>query len=176
MSANDPVHGWSRYTHFGCRCDICVGASRAYRESRRLLGDRPSNALGIPEWMDHAACLGKPTELFFGPDKIGTGAPKGKHWSPEPARIICATCPVRGQCEEFANAEGIRHGIWGGLTVRERLERGRITRPPRARKVFTHGTTSGYARGCRCPDCRQANTLYNAQKREERRLARRDIA
>ena len=38
----------------------------------------------------------------------------------EPARRICASCPVRQPCLEFALSHGITHGIWGGLTERDR--------------------------------------------------------
>jgi WhiB family redox-sensing transcriptional regulator len=63
-------------------------------------------------WCRLAACRGMATGMFF----------------PEPARpdpavvaeakAVCARCPVRDRCL----AVGLReeHGIWGGLTVRER--------------------------------------------------------
>jgi WhiB family redox-sensing transcriptional regulator len=38
----------------------------------------------------------------------------------EPARQICAGCSVRQPCLEFALSQGITHGIWGGLTERDR--------------------------------------------------------
>jgi WhiB family redox-sensing transcriptional regulator len=37
-----------------------------------------------------------------------------------PARQICAQCPVRQQCLEFAVSNRIVYGIWGGLTGPER--------------------------------------------------------
>jgi hypothetical protein len=40
--------------------------------------------------------------------------------SAEPARQICARCPVRQQCLDYALSHGIVHGIWGGLTERNR--------------------------------------------------------
>jgi WhiB family redox-sensing transcriptional regulator len=40
--------------------------------------------------------------------------------SAEPARQICAGCPVREPCLEYALSHGITHGIWGGLTERDR--------------------------------------------------------
>jgi WhiB family redox-sensing transcriptional regulator len=48
--------------------------------------------------------------LFFPPD----GA------SAEPARLICAQCPAREPCLDYALRNGIVHGIWGGMTERER--------------------------------------------------------
>jgi WhiB family redox-sensing transcriptional regulator len=37
-----------------------------------------------------------------------------------PTRQICAECPVRQQCLEFAVSNRIAYGIWGGLTGPER--------------------------------------------------------
>ena len=37
-----------------------------------------------------------------------------------PARQVCAACPVRQQCLEYALSNRITSGIWGGLTERER--------------------------------------------------------
>ncbi|MGH2729839.1 MAG: WhiB family transcriptional regulator [Actinomycetota bacterium] len=36
------------------------------------------------------------------------------------AKRICADCPVRRQCLEYAMEAPVDHGIWGGLTERER--------------------------------------------------------
>ena len=37
-----------------------------------------------------------------------------------PARQICAACPVCQQCLDYALSNRITHGIWGGLSERER--------------------------------------------------------
>ncbi len=39
-----------------------------------------------------------------------------------PARQVCAPCPVREPCLEYALSSRITSGIWGGLTERERRE------------------------------------------------------
>jgi uncharacterized membrane protein len=44
----------------------------------------------------------------------------GRGESAEPARQICAGCPVWQPCLEFALSRGIVHGIWGGLSERDR--------------------------------------------------------
>ena len=36
------------------------------------------------------------------------------------ARKICATCPVVEPCLEYALANRIEHGVWGGCSERER--------------------------------------------------------
>lgn len=157
MSAENPVHGWARYCKHGCRCRVCCDAAVEYRYQRRLQSDRPSTNLGVPDWMDNAACKGKPAAVFFGPDLIGSGS-NGKAWNTQQAKAICAGCDVRDECERFAIAENILHGIWGGRTPRER--RPRYAEVPRSPKVYRHGTTTCYAHGCRCDDCRTANRNY----------------
>jgi WhiB family transcriptional regulator, redox-sensing transcriptional regulator len=71
------------------------------------------NAEGVPEslsWMHHARCRGLSPSLFFPPDGEGVQA----------ARPVCGECPVRVQCLEFALANDINNGVWGGTSERER--------------------------------------------------------
>ena len=42
------------------------------------------------------------------------------------AKSICAACPVRRRCLEYAIAADERYGIWGGLTKDERRTLRRI--------------------------------------------------
>ena len=44
----------------------------------------------------------------------------GRGESAGPARQICAGCPVREPCLDYAISHGIVHGIWGGLAERDR--------------------------------------------------------
>jgi hypothetical protein len=44
----------------------------------------------------------------------------GRGESAGPARQVCAACPVRQPCLDYAITNRITHGIWGGLTERER--------------------------------------------------------
>jgi WhiB family redox-sensing transcriptional regulator len=74
-------------------------------------------------WMDEANCLGCDPELFF-PER---GA------SCVEAKAVCFGCAVRVECLEFALAVGEKHGIWGGLSERER----RRVRRERARERVT---------------------------------------
>jgi WhiB family redox-sensing transcriptional regulator len=64
------------------------------------------------DWRARAACRrpGVDPELFF-PVK---GA------SARPAKRVCQRCPVRAECLEFALATRQEHGVWGGLSERER--------------------------------------------------------
>ena len=61
-------------------------------------------------WRELAACRGADLDLFF-PER-GESA--------DSARRICAACPVRQPCLDYAITNHIVHGIWGGLTERER--------------------------------------------------------
>jgi len=44
----------------------------------------------------------------------------GRGESAGPARQVCSACPVRQLCLDYAITNRITHGIWGGLTERER--------------------------------------------------------
>lgn len=65
-------------------------------------------------WTEHAACVGIDPDIFFPPN--GGEAFK----SSARAKAICATCPVRSDCLDYAIRERITHGIWGGLTEKDR--------------------------------------------------------
>lgn len=36
------------------------------------------------------------------------------------AKALCAGCPVRAECLAYALDERVEHGVWGGMTERER--------------------------------------------------------
>ena len=63
--------------------------------------------------------------LFFPSDGVGVDV----------ARRICADCPVKSECLEYALANRIDHGVWGGTSERERRRiikaraRERVTSP-----------------------------------------------
>ena len=70
--------------------------------------------LGLPagdeSWRLDGLCAETDPEAFF-PEKGG---------STREAKRVCAGCPVRLQCLEFALQGDERFGIWGGLSERER--------------------------------------------------------
>jgi WhiB family transcriptional regulator, redox-sensing transcriptional regulator len=70
-------------------------------------------------WMEHARCRDLRPEVFFPNDGAGV----------EVARRFCLQCPVRGPCLQHALENGIKHGVWGGTSERER-ERIRRRRGP----------------------------------------------
>ena len=61
-------------------------------------------------WQELANCLGVDPDLFF-PER---GA------STREAKDVCRGCVVRGDCLEYALANGEKFGIWGGMSERER--------------------------------------------------------
>lgn len=69
-----------------------------------------------PEWMKDALCVEVDWEAFF----------VSKGGSVQPAKRICGLCEVATECLEFALANDIRYGIFGGVTGWERrqLKRG----------------------------------------------------
>lgn len=69
-------------------------------------------AIRLPDWQRQAACLNHPEPDLFFPEQ---GRAKAKR-----ARAICADCPVKTECLEYALDEHIVFGIWGGLTRDER--------------------------------------------------------
>jgi WhiB family redox-sensing transcriptional regulator len=62
------------------------------------------------EWMARGNCAHETPGTFFPSDGVGV----------EVARRICATCPVRDYCLEYALVNRIDHGVWGGCSERER--------------------------------------------------------
>ena len=58
----------------------------------------------------YAACAGLPLELFFPERGQDT----------RPAKKVCATCPAREPCGDYAIRLGIGEGVWGGMSTKER--------------------------------------------------------
>lgn len=74
-------------------------------------GKAPDIAAMDPGFWDGALCAQTDPEAFF-PEK-------GE--SPREAKKLCnSNCPIKEQCLEAAIALKERHGIWGGLSTRER--------------------------------------------------------
>ena len=61
-------------------------------------------------WMAQGNCRNYPPATFFPSDGVGV----------DRARAICKGCPVGTECLEYALAERIEHGVWGGCSERER--------------------------------------------------------
>jgi WhiB family redox-sensing transcriptional regulator len=61
-------------------------------------------------WRQRGACRGLDPDIFYplSDDEAGE------------AKAICASCPVRELCLEFALETREADGVWGGTTARER--------------------------------------------------------
>ena len=73
-------------------------------------------------WMQRGRCRDIPPSTFFPSDGVGVDV----------ARRICADCPVKAPCLEYALENHIDHGVWGGCSERERrriLKRRRSAKP-----------------------------------------------
>ena len=68
-------------------------------------------------WQDAAACKGEDLLLFFGPD--GERQPE-REIRERKAKQVCASCPVRIECLNYAVARPEKYGTWGGLNEDER--------------------------------------------------------
>ena len=78
------------------------------------------------EWMGIGSCRVERPAVFFPSDGVGVDV----------ARRICASCPVKEPCLEYALTERIDHGVWGGASERERR---RLLKARRVRvSVSTH--------------------------------------
>lgn len=66
----------------------------------------------LPEdsWQSEALCSQTDPDAFF-PEQGSSGGD---------AKSICASCPVRQECLEYALENDERFGIWGGLSELER--------------------------------------------------------
>ncbi|MDQ0605343.1 WhiB family redox-sensing transcriptional regulator [Streptomyces canus] len=76
-------------------------------------------------WREKAACRDVDPDLFF---PIGTAGLTLVQI--DEAKAVCARCPVRERCLQWALDVGQVEGIWGGTTESER----RATRRRSARK------------------------------------------
>jgi WhiB family transcriptional regulator, redox-sensing transcriptional regulator len=77
------------------------------------------------DWRQRAACRDEDPELFFPVSEMGPGARQVAR-----AKAVCARCPVRSECLEYALDNALDHGIFGGTTETERrtLRRARTVR------------------------------------------------
>jgi WhiB family redox-sensing transcriptional regulator len=65
------------------------------------------------EWRQDAACIDRVGEVDFFP---------ARGESTRDAKAVCAGCPVQKPCLEYALQWHVLHGVWGGLSERERRQ------------------------------------------------------
>ena len=116
-----------------------------------------------PAWHAQAACRGMGPADFF-PDQ-GRSSRSGN-----PAKVICADCPVRVECGEYAVDHYEQHGTWGGMSPRQRQairsRRGELPYPGSFKPAAECGTEGGYRRHRRlgepvCARCKRAHAEAN---------------
>jgi WhiB family redox-sensing transcriptional regulator len=71
-------------------------------------------------WQFEGACRGEDSSLFFAPNYFERREEKARREAK--AKAICARCPVREPCLEFALRIREPHGVWGGLNEVERRQ------------------------------------------------------
>lgn len=81
-------------------------------------------------WQARGLCRNQPPELWFAADDSHDAVI---------AKRICAQCPVKLECRQWALDHREQHGVWGGLTEAER------------RRFLRTGTTL-VERRCKCGD------------------------
>jgi len=73
------------------------------------------------DWMQDANCKGQ-GHLFYPLDAEGqVGMTAEAHANIQQAKALCAKCPVRELCLDYAIRNDEKHGIWGGMNRRERV-------------------------------------------------------
>jgi WhiB family redox-sensing transcriptional regulator len=111
-------------------------------------------------WQDDAACRGEDLVLFFGPHAERQPERDARE---RKAKAICAQCPVRSECLDYALSGPEKYGLYGGLNPDERVSV--------RRRLLRTGTLSTVARPrprvtvsekrcCRCQELMSAELFY----------------
>lgn len=92
------------------------------------------------DWKKRSACKGMDASIFYKEEKDADYSE---------ARAVCARCPVQVDC--LMAGMGEQHGIWGGLSVRERRRYRRVLRiiaePEDERSILVWETLALYRQG-----------------------------
>lgn len=69
-------------------------------------------------WQSRARCRGADAGLFFGPNDFERKQEREAREAR--AKALCAQCPVRRACLDYALVMREPYGVWGGLNESER--------------------------------------------------------
>lgn len=158
-----PDHGtMTRYTARGCRCDVCKVAMQAYVRMRRR---QPLVECPDCEFRSTDQGVAKHRSRVHGPVH-GTGAAYKTGCRCQPCREAWVR-EERGRRQRRGELRVGTHncsicGATGlvNLQMHERLVHGLIVE-------LAHGSTSMYAKGCRCDECRSASSQARTDARHE---------
>lgn len=98
-------------------------------------------AIPDDDWVADALCAQVDADLWFPPAGM----------SARDAKRVCAVCPVRTECLNYA-MEHHDAGVWGGFSERDRDKLRRGQNPAKPRKSPRQANGHGFA--CRCVLCR----------------------
>ncbi len=124
-----------------------------------------------PDWHVDANCRGADPGQFF----LDTQRTPAAVEVTTRALSICRACDVQVECLTDALNRGETHGVWGGLSAKERRlfrrKNGLMKKPGGQPQPITHGTNGGYhthrRRGQQpCDACSQAHIRYERARRE----------
>jgi len=113
-------------TRSTCKCTACLEyhAHRVRVRRARIKGiptppprNEPITPYVPARWGDFALCRGADTDLFF-------TETRGRYGATERAKKICRDCQAKDDCLTYAIERSERHGIWGGLTTKQRQRLG----------------------------------------------------
>jgi WhiB family transcriptional regulator, redox-sensing transcriptional regulator len=97
--------------------------------------------LDATAWQVHAECA-KPQFRKFMDDFFAEERSSHGRALVQRAKTLCEGCVVRADCLEYAQREGINHGVYGGLTASERSRRSETpvlsNRPRKSRGSGSH--------------------------------------
>jgi hypothetical protein len=99
---------WTHYT-FGDGSGRLIGAA-----------EPPEVGLWQPEpWTERAACVNDNPKEPGKPEDLNDWHQPANSPRTRFALSVCATCPVRQECLDYAIRNRIDNGIWGGVTEKE---------------------------------------------------------
>lgn len=93
-------------------------SKRTKTKTAKTVASKLASLEAEARWQDRASCKGMDPTLFFGPEYAETV--KEKRDREDAAKAVCAECPVRNECLEYALDAREAYGIWGGRTEVER--------------------------------------------------------
>lgn len=88
---------------------------------RTTFGEEATGMTALPspeDWQSQASCRGHSAAVFFAPTHFERKDARAAR--ERQAKAVCAACPVRKECLNYALRIREPHGIWGGLNEMER--------------------------------------------------------